>query len=758
MWRLWRFGLLWFAVHSIAILLRPRNAAGQNIANGSRPNPTNPNVEEWDFVRSAWLASNSLQAWEQLEDPEVFLRMAFGHLAYTVERSSPGSTTFIVELPSGEEMFLDVEEESGKDDRYHLFKIVGHTGGIFRAGFLGGPILQDSELLLWVTSTPGLPNMSTVEIAWLGIIEPDNNKEEINAVLDGLILTMLDNLRVQFGAGDCLLKPFERTMTGVCNNQQHPSWGMPLTLLRRLNENDPAYNDGATSPSGGDISARVISNAVCDQKNNGTDDATNANQLTDLFVFFGQFIDHDLDLSPTGVLSSPHQPLFDIGSRKLHEKMPIPIPENDPFMAGLAEMKFERAAWARLDNEDLIPRQHLNQLSSFLDLGQVYGSSQIRARILRMMQGGQLKTSAGSLLPKNGEDIEGSIGLSLNNDPDASSDFYVAGDVRANENILLTALHVLWLREHNKVASELAEALPEYGDEQLFSTARSIVIAEYQSIVYNEWLSRLLGPTQVPARDHTYNATVDPSISTFFSTAAFRFGHSMVNNFLWVIDGLDKEQLKDPQANTTVPLREAFFNPRKFREMGVDGLLLGAAWHYARELDVKIVDDLRNFLFSENKSDKKPDQDLASINIQRGRDMGLPAYNDAREAYGLPRFRGSDFRGITRNVAVAKLLEDVYGDVNKIDAFVGGLAEDHRAGSIVGPLFFAAIKDQFQRLRDADRFFYKNLVISPKVMSAYPRLRNIMNDEIQLADIIVRNTGISRRKLIRTDRSSIFEF
>lgn len=102
------------------------------------------------------------------------------------------------------------------------------------------------------------------------------------------------------------------------------------------------------------------------------DDATNSHLLTDMFVFFGQFVDHDLGLSPTGVLTTAHQPLFDIGTQKLHEKMPIPMPESDPVMPNLTEMEFERTAWARENNREIVPRQHLNQMSAFLDLGQVW--------------------------------------------------------------------------------------------------------------------------------------------------------------------------------------------------------------------------------------------------------------------------------------------------------------------------------------------------------------------------------------------------
>src|SRR5207249_8740239 len=121
------------------------------------------------------------------------------------------------------------------------------------------------------------------------------------------------------------------------------------------------------------------------------------------------------------------------------------------------------------------------------------------------------------------------------------------------------------------------------------------------------------------------------------------------------------------------------------------------------EVDNTIVNSVRNFLFGE------PGQggfDLASLNIQRGRDHGLPDYNTVRAAYGLRRVTA--FSQITSNVDVQNKLRSLYGNVNNIDLWVGALAEDHVAGSSTGPLIRAALKDQFTRLRDGDRFWYQN--------------------------------------------------
>src|SRR4029077_6486416 len=124
--------------------------------------------------------------------------------------------------------------------------------------------------------------------------------------------------------------------------------------------------------------------------------------------------------------------------------------------------------------------------------------------------------------------------------------------------------------------------------------------------------------------------------------------------------------------------------------------------------------------------------DLIARDIQRGRDHGLTDYNSMRAAYGLPRV--TSFAQITSNVQVQQKLQQLYGSVNNIDAFVGALAEDHAPGADVGPLTKAVLVDQFTRLRDGDRFFYLN-------QFSGTQLSNLVANT-SLTKIIERNTGV----------------
>src|SRR5262249_7072452 len=185
----------------------------------------------------------------------------------------------------------------------------------------------------------------------------------------------------------------------------------------------------------------------------------------------------------------------------------------------------------------------------------------------------------------------------------------------------------------------------------------------------------------------------------------------------------------------SIPLAQAFFNPEIIQETGLDPVLKYLASDNAQEIDTQLVDSVRNFLFGPPGAGGF---DLAALNIQRGRDHGLADYNSLREAYGLPRVHS--YADISSNPDVQARLLAAYGqsdgqdNVDAIDPWLGGLAEDHVPGSSTGPLIRAVLVDQFRRLRDGDRFFYLNNFSSGE-LSALTHTR--------LSDVIKRNTQIS---------------
>jgi hypothetical protein len=283
-------------------------------------------------------------------------------------------------------------------------------------------------------------------------------------------------------------------------------------------------------------------------------------------------------------------------------------------------------------------------------------------------------------------------------------------------------MHVLFVREHNRLCDEMAAAEPLLTGEELYQRARAIVGALMQVITYNEFLPVLLGPGAIPNYSG-YDPLVNPSVSNAFATAAYRMGHSMLPTELLRLD-----ENNDTAFWGHLKLRNAFFVPAVLVDQGgIEPLLRGLAFQAMQRIDLRLVDDVRNFLFGQGTRGF----DLASLNIQRGRDHGLPDYNQARVDLGLaPK---AQFTHISSEPAVSSGLDAMYASVDDIDLWVGGLAEDPMSGALVGELVSTIMVDQFTRLRDGDRFWYQNVF-------AGQLLADI--EATTLADVIRRNTTI----------------
>lgn len=499
-----------------------------------------------------------------------------------------------------------------------------------------------------------------------------------------------------------------RSFDGSGNNPDNPDWGARGAHLLRLA--GPFYSDGIEAMAGEDRpNPREISNAAMAQP----EPFVQSHPLhTQLFVFWGQFLDHDLSRSQ---------------SHKPSEFVNIPVPPGDPFMdpggTGFEIILFTRSQYDTDTGTDVDnPREQINDLSAFIDASQVYGSWSERADFLRQFEGGWMLTSSGGLLPFNDplEDMDtpplGGVNL---------EDVFLAGDDRANEVVPLTVLHTLFVREHNRVADELAAANPDWDDETVFQEARRYVGALMQSITYNEWLPILLGENALP--EYTgYDPTVNAGISNEFSTAAFRFGHTTV-----VPEILRLEENGQPIPEGHLSLFDAFFSAHDVlvNEGGIEPVLRGLTVGAMQQLDRKIDDQVRNFLF---ELPTVFPLDLASLNIQRGRDHGLGSYNETREALGLGPVES--FEEISSDPDTVAALSSIYETVDQIDLWVGGLSEDPVEGALVGPTFHAILVDQFTRSRDGDRFWYQNDQFPPDVVEEI--------EQTTLADVILRNTDI----------------
>ncbi|NBC31354.1 MAG: peroxidase [Alphaproteobacteria bacterium] len=487
----------------------------------------------------------------------------------------------------------------------------------------------------------------------------------------------------------------QRAIDGSGNNRADATLNQAGTTVLRIapvaydDDVDDLADDGRPNP-------RDVSNAVVAQPEEIL--TQTPQRLSDLFTIWGQFIAHDTDL------------VLDTGG----EFAPIPVGPDDPFAAPIPfeRSNFDPETGTGPDN----PREQINSVTGWIDGSMIYGSDDERAEFLRAGDG-RLKTSAGDLLPFNDGSLE-------NLGPGGDSG-YIAGDIRARENLGLTTLHTLFVREHNWQVGQLAEEHPDWDANRLFDEARLRVEAEIQHITFDEFLPQLLGPDAIDPYAG-YDPDVDPRISQSFLSAAFRIGHTLISS---TINRVEEDGSDSPFGHLTV--REAFFTAETTlgEEGGIGAPLRGLAVGAAQALDTKVVEDLRSFLVA---PDGSLGLDLAALNIQRGRDHGLPPYNEVREAFGLPP--AADFADITSDDDVAADLAAVYGNVDVLDLWVGGLAEDAADGALVGPLFQAILADQFTRLRDGDRLW------------AEGRLDEALLAEIEstsLADIIRRNTEVA---------------
>ena len=485
--------------------------------------------------------------------------------------------------------------------------------------------------------------------------------------------------------------------------------GAPVQLLRIA----PAdYDDGASTLAGqGRPSPREISNIVVAQPG----PVFSQKRASDMVWQWGQFVDHDIDLTEA------HSPV---------EPAPISVPVGDPFfdpfLTGTQVIPLDRSIYDPTTGTDPSnPRQQVNEISGPIDGTNVYGQDPARTLALRALDGsGRLKTSAGGLLPFNVDGLPNAA--PAGSDP---ADFFVAGDVRANEQMALASMHTLWVREHNLIADTTRFLFPWLSGDQIFEIARRAVITELQVITFKEFLPVLLGAGSI-APYAGYDASVNPGIATEFSTALFRLGHTMLSPTI-----LRLEADGTPIQEGPLALRDAFFTPDTLiNEGGIDPILKGLSSQVMQRIDNMVIDDLRNFLFGPPGAGGL---DLASLNIQRGRDHGIPSYNTVRIHYGLAPV--VSFADISSDPEVQTRLAAAYSSVDDIDLWIGAISEDPVGpGSLVGETLFTGLKEQFERLRDGDPNWYQNVL---------PYLAQLVAETQTLEKVIARNTTLRRRDL-----------
>ncbi|XP_066271340.1 dual oxidase 2-like isoform X5 [Branchiostoma lanceolatum] len=533
---------------------------------------------------------------------------------------------------------------------------------------------------------------------------------------------------------------------GWYNNRAHPEWGIadsPLT--RRLPSH---YQDGTYEPSGWD---RPNPRTLSELTMKGMTGMGSFRNRSALLTFFGQqVVEEILDAQRPGC---PRE-YFNI-------QIPKGDLEYDPDGRGGREIPLLRSRYdmSITGFSPNFPRQQLNEITAFLDGGLMYGVTKAWADALRLLSSesgkrGRLASCFDQGVAGCVEDVAGSypayntIGLPMANPPPPrdhylkpSQRFFKLGNPRGNENAFLLTFGVLWFRWHNYLADMIATKQPDWSDERVFNEARKWVIATHQKIVLYDWLPDFLGENRKPEVYKGYSSAVHPGVTHVFQSAAMRWGHTIVPPGVYRRSRVKTDGTCD-WRNTTiftsphtkgqyfhgVRTCNSYWNSVDPHEEGFDGkvdnlapfdgveeFLLGLSSQVTEREDNIITEDLRGRVFGPLEFSRR---DLMAINIQRGRDHGLPDYNTARVEYGLPR--RETFADINpwlfNGTYVAhgpELLQNITDfaaannwTTDKCDIWVCGLLETTEAGP--GELFGAVIKDQFERIRDGDRFWYEN--------------------------------------------------
>ncbi|KAM4615769.1 eosinophil peroxidase-like [Polymixia lowei] len=552
-----------------------------------------------------------------------------------------------------------------------------------------------------------------------------------------------------------------RTATSVCNNRKTPRKGSSNTPFTRWLPAE--YQDQTSLPKGWDPELQVnnrllplvreVSNHILSTAN---EDVESDPLYTHLVTIFGQWTDHDLTFTPhSPVIRSFNSGIdCDKSCDRTEPCFPITLPKEDPRFGRNSDecIPFFRSAPACGSGNTgnffggSTVRQQMNSITAFLDVGQVYGSDDAKARSLRNLTNDKGLMKVNSKYTDDGRELLPFTTMvdntcanraRITNDSSAQEvRCFIAGDERSNENIALTSMHTLMLREHNRLVRALAKINRGWNGERLYQEARKIMGAYAQVITYRDYLLHVVGPDLIAEKLSNYpgyDENVDPSISNMFATAAYRFAHLMIQPFIFRLDAAYKDH---PQFPSQL-LHRAFFTPwRIIFEGGLDPVMRGLVGRRAKlnTQDHMMHDELRERLF-EFTADLA--LDLGALNMQRGRDHGLPGYNKWRKLCGLSQPQTlAQLAEVMNNTELAKRMLDLYGTPDNIDVWLAGVAEPFVRGGRTGPLFACIIATQFQRLREGDRLWWENEGVFTEEQRESIR-------KTSLARIICDNTGIT---------------
>ncbi|CAF0816026.1 unnamed protein product [Brachionus calyciflorus] len=501
-----------------------------------------------------------------------------------------------------------------------------------------------------------------------------------------------------------------RTFDGTCNNLKNTWWGKADTPYKRIVR--PAYADGLSEPrvarDGSELpNARELSCGLHAEKYEIEP------FVNHIFMQWGQWLNHDITS-----LSVSREEEKDLGicskCQRTSKCLPVQILSN--FTCNCVQqmshqcIEFTRSSASFPDMQcSSQERAQINMQTAYIDASSVYGVTREENEKLRdkLSGRGRMLVSGGNLLPKD-----------MQKKPSDCLDFtqekrcFKAGDDRVNQNTALMTFHTLLIREHNRIADILSKLNPTWEDETVFQETRRIIIAEIQQISYNEYVPILLGHkvasamNLVPGNPFRYNPDVDPRVANEYAASYGRFGHSMIRGKYSRVDNKF-----DTAGHMPMMLRHAYFKANPIYETeqgGLESIVRGLIKDPLMKIDRWFTDEISKHLFETHDSLGRPFHfDLVSINIQRGRDHGVPGYTVFRDFCKLQPIRTWEDLGLFVQPDVVSIFREKYKFVEDVDLFSAIVSEFKPEGSMVGPTLNCLLGLQLSDLKFGDRFWFE---------------------------------------------------
>jgi len=395
------------------------------------------------------------------------------------------------------------------------------------------------------------------------------------------------------------------------------------------------------------------------------------------------------------------------GNPQPGDEFPIDVAPGDPWGPGPMLIRRTPKDPTRKPNDGPWPPTYVNAESHWWDASQVYGNDPATVAELRHDPDGRLLPD-GQLFMQQGL---------LPLDPLTRKDMT---GFNGNWWIGLTLLHTLFTLEHNALCTHLRREYPHWTDDRVFNTARLVNAALMAKIHTVEWTPAILpNPALKIGMNANWSGLLTANVRKAFGRISENEGfsgipgsetshhaapYSLTEEFVSVYrmhplmrDDIPLYCIADGSFAGAVPLplllnegARAHITPQlpppPNAPQAPPAQVTGSMpdWFYSFGICNPGALVLRNYPNWMRDFARTPQLggriDLASIDLMRDRERGVPRYNRFRELFHLPRIRSfeemcTSAHTAAENADLARELKAIYGDVNRVDLMVGLYAE-----------------------------------------------------------------------------------